>query len=160
MQRSSQSIAVVLATIALSVALFAPANASAQDSGFGLGFILGDPNGLSFKAYVGPSAAIDGAVGFGVIDDSHVAAHLDFLWEWQLASMDWSNLAFTIGVGPKIGHFYHHDSFRVGVRAPFGLALQFNEAPLDCFLEVAPGLWIIDNARFDIDAGLGLRYWF
>jgi len=160
MHKNVKTLTRLLVALGLSLAFLVPQPASAQDSGFGLGFILGDPNGLSFKGYVGPTAAIDGAVGFGIINDGHLAAHLDFLWEWRLTSWERANLALYVGVGPKIGHFFDREEFRVGARAPVGVTFQFTRVPLDFFLEVAAGLWFIEDIDFDLDAALGLRYWF
>jgi hypothetical protein len=134
--------------------------ARAQDSGFGLGIIVGDPTGLSFKGYVGPTAAIEGAVGFGFLRGNHVHAHLDFLWEVPLTSFERANLVLHFGVGPKVGFFDELDRVRVGARAPVGLTFQFTRVPLDVFLEVAAGMWIVDDLDFDLDAAAGVRYWF
>ena len=156
----SRTFTLLLTALWLAVAMMAPRPASAQDSGFGLGIVLGDPSGLSFKGYVGPTMAIDGAVGYGVINDGHLSAYVDFLWEWQMTSWERADLALYVGVGPKIGQFFHHDELRVGARAPVGVSFQFSRVPLDFFVEVAAGLWFIDHVDFDLDAGLGLRYWF
>jgi hypothetical protein len=150
----------VLMVLGVAAALAAPRQASAQDSGFGLGIVVGNPTGLSFKGYIGPTAAIDGGIGYGFINDGHLAAYLDFLWEWRLTSWERAHLALYVGVGPKIGQFFDRDEFRVGARAPVGLAFQFTRVPLDFFVEVAAGLWFIQETDFDLDAGLGLRYWF
>mgnify|MGYP006928362950 CR=1 FL=1 len=162
-------LATFLAALAMAALAMAPRAASAQDKGFGLGVVLGDPSGLSFKGYIGPTAAIDGALGLGFLDAHHIAAYIDFLWEWQLASWNPANLALYLGVGPKVGRFSNHehhqdhrghDEVRVGARAPVGVAFQFRRAPVDAFVEIAAGLWVADHARFDLDAGFGVRYWF
>jgi hypothetical protein len=149
-----------LLALGLVAALGAPRPAAAQDSGFGLGVVVGDPSGLSFKGYVGPTAAIDGGVGFGLLTGEHFSAYLDFLWEWRLTSWERANLALYVGVGPKLALFFHGDEVRVGARAPVGLAFQFTRVPLDVFVEVAAGLWFIEHTDFDLDAGVGVRYWF
>jgi hypothetical protein len=150
----------VLAALVLSLVFLVPRLGWAQDSGFGLGIIVGDPNGLSLKAYIGPTVAIDGAVGLGLITGNHLAAHLDFLWEWRVTSWERANLAFYIGVGPKLGIFSDPDVLRVGARVPLGLTFQFTRVPLDLFFEAAPGLWFVDDVDFDLDAAVGLRFWF
>jgi len=150
----------VAGVLALVVAFPVARSAQAQDSGFGLGLILGDPNGIDFKGYVGPTASLEGAIGFGIIDDGHLHAHLDFLWEFDLTSFDRADMLLHVGVGPKIGLFFDADEFRVGARGPVGLTFQFTNVPLDFFIEVAAGLWFIDDVDFDLDAAVGLRYWF
>ncbi len=170
--KHSNTIFRLLLGFVLAVLCMAPLSASAQDSGFGLGVVFGDPTGVAFKAYVGPTTAIDGAVGLGVLGGDHVAAYIDFLWESRLTSWSGANLAWYIGIGPKVGRFSHHshhgkhddhsdhDQLNVGARAPLGLTFQLTRVPVDIFVEAAAGLWIVDNARFDLDGGLGARFWF
>ncbi|MCK4431244.1 MAG: hypothetical protein KAW19_08060, partial [Candidatus Aminicenantes bacterium] len=56
------------------IAVFSPGNAAAQESGFGLGIILGEPTGISFKNWIGSRTAIDGGVAwsFGNNDSLHL----------------------------------------------------------------------------------------
>jgi hypothetical protein len=146
------------------------ARAAAQsEHTFGLGLIIGDPTGLTLKGFLTPETAIDGAVGIGVLggDDLHV--HADFLWHFQVQRWDAAALQLYLGVGPELGLHNHpdpppphpdnHDHVFIGVRGPFGLAVMFN-APFDVFLEVAAGLWLVQDVRFHLDAAIGGRYWF
>jgi hypothetical protein len=48
----------------VSVALLICGTAQAQDSGFGLGIIIGEPTGISAKQWTGSRTAIDGAVAW------------------------------------------------------------------------------------------------
>ena len=41
-----------------------PITLGAQDSGFGLGIIFGEPTGISFKGWIGRRAAFDAAVAW------------------------------------------------------------------------------------------------
>jgi hypothetical protein len=60
------------------------------------------------------------------------------------------------------------DDFHIGVRGPIGLTFDFNEVPLDVFLEIALILdfhgdhGADDDANIDLDlnAGVGVRYYF
>ena len=136
-------------------------HAEAQESGFGLGVIVGDPTGLSLKGYAG-DLAIDGAVGFGLIGGNHLAAHVDVLWQPQLASLNRANMLLHFGVGPKFAIWDggDNDGFALGARVPVGLTFAFTRAPVDVFIEASAGLWIISNVDFDLDAAVGARYWF
>ena len=50
---------------------------SAQDSGFGVGAIFGEPTGLSLKSWLSSKNAIDAAVAWSSIDD-YLYLHLVF----------------------------------------------------------------------------------
>ena len=41
-----------------------------------------------------------------------------------------------------------------------GLAYQFEEAPVDVFAEIAPGLALLPDLGFYIGGGIGARYFF
>lgn len=49
---------------------------------------------------------------------------------------------------------------RLGIRFPVGLTYMFDGAPVDIFLEAAPALDIVPGTSFDINGGLGFRYFF
>jgi len=144
------------------------ARALAQSNhNFGLGLIIGDPTGLSMKGFLTQDTAIDGAVGLGVLGGDTLHIHADFLWHFEVKRWDAAALQLYLGVGPKLGLVGHphphppddHHRLFFGARGPFGLAVMFN-APFDVFLEVAAGLWIVQEVRFDLDAAIGGRYWF
>lgn len=156
-------IAVLLAAQSLD-----PSPGAAQsDRDFGLGLIIGDPTGVSMKGFLSEDTAIDGAVGIELIggDDLHV--HADFLWHFDIKQWSSARLDLYLGVGPTLG--FHdgggkgHDDdghLHLGARGPFGLAVTFNPARFDVFLEVAAKLHLIDKVRFGLDAAIGGRYWF
>lgn len=159
-------LAVASVAVAVSAAAFclAPAAASAQDSGFGLGLIVGDPNGVSMKGFLNDRIAIDGAIGFSLLNGNHLYAHADFLWNHHLMDFDRAWMKLHFGVGPKLGMFFvdepADDFIAVGARAPVGLTFGFERVPIDVFVEIGAGLWIVPNADFDLDAAAGARYFF
>ena len=82
-------------------------------------------------------------------------------------------LRFYPGVGPSLEiHETDNDdddddenAVRLAVRAPLGLAFEIkyfarHNAPIDLFVEVAPGLRLYDRTGFAIDGGIGARYYF
>jgi hypothetical protein len=162
------AVAAVVACALLGSARARAQSDSQSGKNFGLGLIIGDPTGLTLKGFLTRETAIDGAVGIGLLggDDLHV--HADFLWHFPIQHWDSAALDLYLGVGPELGFHHHphhpppdddhHDVF-LGARAPFGLAVMFN-APFDVFLEVAAGLWLIQDVRFHLDAAIGGRYWF
>ncbi len=131
---------------------------------FGLGLIVGEPTGLSWKLWQGDSRAWDGAVAWSFIDDGYLRVHADYLWhDFSLIPVERGQLPFYFGVGGTLwsGNRAHYDkSFNLGVRGVAGLEYIFPEAPVDIFLELAPTLGLVPETGFDIQGGLGARIFF
>ena len=126
----------------------------------GLGMILGEPTGVSFKHWVSGKTAIDAALAWsfaGPGDDIHI--HADYLWHTPLRSSDPAvrRTSFYIGAGGRVR--FENDS-RFGARVPFGLVHFIKDAPLDIFVEVAPILDLAPVTELSINGGIGLRYFF
>jgi hypothetical protein len=150
------------------------AESFSANKSFGLGLMLGAPTGLSGKYYLGADTALDFGVGFiGRYRYSNALhLHADFLWHpVVLASTPPFLLPLYFGVG---GRLLQHDENRdrdydydngthVGVRAPIGIAMDFNRVPLDVFFELALVLdLIVDDGHgyFELDGSVGVRYYF
>lgn len=137
---------------------------------FGLGFMVGAPSGLSGKYFLSSDTALDFGVGFlGYYrgrDGVHL--HLDHLWHpVSLASVPAFELPLYFGVGGRLFDFDDNnddDGFAMGVRAPIGLAFDFNNVPLDVFFEVAFVVDLFvgyrDNLGADFNGAIGVRYYF
>jgi hypothetical protein len=132
-------------------------NISAQDSGFGAGVIFGEPTGLSLKSWLSSKNAVDAAVTWSSIDD-FVYLHADFLiHNFNVIDVSDGQLPLYFGIGAKVGF---GNDLVFGARIPIGLDYMFSGAPVDIFVEIVPGLTIIPAFDFDIDGGIGVRYWF
>ena len=132
-------------------------NLSAQDSGFGLGVILGEPTGISAKTWISSKNAIDAAIAWSTVDD-YLYVHADFLvHNFDMIKVSEGQLAFYFGLGAQVGF---GSDLAIGARVPVGLDYLFAGTPLDIFLEIVPGLMFLPGIDFDIDAGIGIRYWF
>jgi hypothetical protein len=142
---------------------------------FGLGVMLGAPSGLSGKYFLGPDTAID--FGVGIIRyrpydrgrDGNVHLHADFLLHpVSLAQTDPFELPLYFGLGARVWDFedndFNDDGFAIGVRAPIGIAFDFNNIPLDVFLEFALVLDFFvgyrDTLALDFNGAVGVRYYF
>ena len=133
-------------------------NVSAQDSGFGLGIILGEPTGISAKLWTGQSTAIDGAVACSFGRNEALHLHVDYLFHYfNLFDIENGKLPLYFGIG---GRVKLTDDTKVGVRIPVGIDYMFSNAPVDIFLEVVPLLNLVPDTDFDINAGLGVRFFF
>ena len=144
------------------------------NKGFGLGIMLGVPTGLTGKYYLSSDTALDFAVGtYGRYGrdqfDNALHVHADFLWHpFVLASPEpfWMPLYFGIG-GRLLDHGRDNRDFaddtHLGVRAPLGIMMDFNNIPLDIFLELALVVDFFHDGNHgysDVNLSLGIRYYF
>jgi hypothetical protein len=136
---------------------------------FGFGLILGEPIGLSAKYYLSASTALDFALGEydRFREDDDIGVHVDFLWHpVVIATTDPFLLPLYIGLGGRLvgdDDGPDDDDIDFGVRAPVGIALDFNRVPLDVFLELAIVIDLVDDDDddddVDLDAAVGIRYY-
>ncbi len=132
--------------------------AEAKGSGFGLGIIVGEPTGLSAKLWTGNSTAIDGAVAWSFGKDSALHLHADYLfYNFNLFKVEKGKLPLYYGIGGRIKLV---DDMKVGVRIPVGINYIFAKAPLDIFLEIVPMLELVPRTEFNLNGGIGIRYFF
>ena len=131
---------------------------AAQNSGLGIGIILGEPTGLGFKYWTGASSAFDGAVAwsFGKVDALHL--HGDMLFHNpDLIKVSQGALPVYYGIGARIKL---EEKSKIGIRIPVGLSYQFAKAPFDIFLEIVPLLELAPATDFDLNFAIGVRYYF
>jgi hypothetical protein len=138
---------------------------------FGLGLELGSPFGLNGKYFL----TDDGALNFGVGGDGYYRGgrdglhlYLDYLWHpVSLVNASEFQLPLYIGLGGRLWSFNedrYNDAFAFGIRIPVGIAFDFNNVPIDIFIQLTPTLDFYrgyrDNAGFWFDFSVGIRYWF
>jgi len=130
----------------------------AQNKGFGLGVIVGEPTGVSFKYWTDSNSAFDGAVAWSFIDGGALHLHADYiLHSFNLIRVASGSLPFYYGIGGRIKFL---DDAGIGVRVPVGLAYLFGGTPIDIFFEVVPILDLAPKTDFKINAAIGGRYFF
>jgi hypothetical protein len=144
--------------------LLSSTSARAQGEGgsrdIGVGIILGQPTGITGAVGLSDHTMIDAALGLGWVDDRNFYLHVEF--DYFLPTLIQGNsadLSAYLGIG---GFFVNHKDATLGARAPFGLAVDFANAPLQIFLEAALLLYVIGPPDVDLDVrgALGFRYWF
>lgn len=119
-----------------------------------IGIILGEPTGVSLKAWQSRSTAIDGALAWSFSGNESFHIHADHLWHNWLDS-DTGELAFYYGLGARA---LLSDNSRLGVRIPIGLQyLVPDDHRISLFFEVAPTLNLIPDTDVDVSGGLGVR---
>jgi hypothetical protein len=148
---------------------------------FGLGVQLFEPTAIIGKVFLDRHNALDFGFGFwgwGRCYDRNgnpyacdryydaYSLHFDYLYEENIVDSV-VRLDFHVGAGARIffgGYYYdadgHHDS-ALFARVPIGLDLTFRRPHwLETYLEIGPGLWVYPPLHFDIDVGLGVRFYF
>lgn len=131
---------------------------AAQESGTGIGIILGEPTGISLKGWVSGKTAVDFAVAWSFVGKDSLHIHADYLvHDFSFFRVREGTLALYYGIG---GRIKGQKNARVGVRVPVGLCYIFENIPLDIFLEIGPLLDLTPATEFEMTASIGARYYF
>jgi hypothetical protein len=158
-------LAIVLSTIMISTKPMV-----AQDRGFGLGIIIGEPTGLSAKLWTSKTTAFDFGLGVSVGGDrisysgnydngSRVHFHMDYLWHSFNAISSSESFPLYYGLGGRFNSGGGYDG-SLGLRGVFGIAWFPHATPIDVFFELVPVLQLTSSLGFGIDAGFGVRFFF
>ncbi|MFO7448274.1 MAG: hypothetical protein R6W90_18085, partial [Ignavibacteriaceae bacterium] len=156
--------------IIVSLMLILAKPVSAQDSGFGMGLILGEPTGLSAKLWTSGDNAFDFGLGVSLGGDrikyqgeynngSRVHFHMDYLWHAFNAISSTEKFPLYYGLGGRFNSGGGYDG-SFGIRGVFGIAWFPRSTPLDVFIELVPVFQVTPLTGLGIDAGLGVRYFF
>jgi hypothetical protein len=136
---------------------FCSAAGTAQE-GFGIGIIVGEPTGISFKNWLSPTRAIDGAAAWSFEGDDALHLHADYLFHnGNLAQVEGGKLLLYYGLGARLKLQEHS---RLGVRIPFGAAYLLRASPLDFFLEIVPIMDLVPDTELEFNGGFGIRLYF
>lgn len=151
---------------------------------YGVGVMLGDPTGLSGKAWLSRTSAIDaglGAYAWGPPgdcvrggpapavcahgwDQSTMSVHADYLWESKIFEGRVAQLDWHLGGGARalfVSGRCVGDCWDLGARAPVGLDLTFQQPTfLEVFLELAPAFYVVPVAFLSFEGAFGVRGYF
>ncbi|HQH26751.1 MAG TPA: hypothetical protein PLP17_05085 [Oligoflexia bacterium] len=152
-----KSVAVLFVIISFTAPAFA------QSSGFGLGPTAGDPMGLSAKYWLDDQIAVDAVIGWAMGDHDSVQLHGDYLYHLRSALP--GGMASTkpyVGIGPRLtfSDEEHEEDTTFGLRFPIGLSIPLKRDPLEIFAEIAPGMDLAPDAEFELEWGVGFRFYF
>ena len=143
---------------------------------FGIGVAFGSPTSLVGKYFLGDGNALDFGLGFwsygwgchhrvdapDVCDGNGfnvVTANVDYLWQEPIVAGRAASLDWHIGAGGRI--WIADGSFSAAARMPVGLDLAFRKPSfLEVFLELAPALYVVPGLGLDLEAMLGVRFYF
>jgi hypothetical protein len=174
-------------TSLIAIAVLASATAEAGPTGFeghsfvtnkkfGVGLELGYPTGVNAKLFLTPSNALD--FGIGEVYHDYYGGngfHIygDYLWHPAVLTTQPSfSLPFYVGVGARLWEFdYNYNcggqmcngASALGIRVPLGVTFNFNNVPLDLFVQAVPTLDFFNHYThdfyLDIDFSVGVRFW-
>lgn len=157
--------------LTLLILLLAAALLLARTGGkFGLGGVLGDPTGLSYKYWLSGNRALSGTLAIGNSwhhhhdyywyhrDNVHLYLSTSHLWhDSKLIPVSRGSLPIFWGIG---GRLLAGNDFALGVRGNAGLAYQPVATPIDIFFDLGLVIDFVGEYGPVGDAGLGLRYYF
>ena len=139
------------AALLLLLAIVSPA----QTRRSGIGLILFEPSGLTGKAWLSRSTAVDGAAGWSPEKKNYLQLSADFLFFNYLLEGDRNlNLEVYLGVGGKI---IFRDYDQAWFRFPIGIDFLLRRAPLNFFFEVVP---TFNFSHLKLFGAVGFRYLF
>lgn len=143
---------------------------AAQDHGFGLGIILGEPTGVSAKLWTSKVNAFDFGLGVGLGGDrikfkgdydrsGRVHFHMDYLWHSFNAISSTEKFPLYYGIGGRYNTGGGYEG-SLGVRGVIGIVWFPHATPIDVFVELVPVFQLTPLTGLGVDAGLGVRYFF
>ena len=131
----------------------------AQEGGTGIGIILGEPTGISFKTWISDRSAIDAGAAWSFPGAGAFHTHVDYLWHnFSIIKLPEGKMPLYFGLGGRM-KVSGRDVF-LGARVPIGLAYIFVGDRLDVFVETVPVMNLFPATGFDLNAAIGIRFFF
>lgn len=151
----------LLATLTSAALAAEPAPAFAgEPQGFGLGVVFGAPSGISLIRRNDDRGAIQGSIGWNLVDD-RLAVSADYLLNVViLDGPELPNVRFPLYVGIGGIAAVYDGSAYVGARIPLGITVLPRKVRMDAFLEIVPVVDLIPASGVSGEAGIGARYYF
>jgi hypothetical protein len=158
MQKKITSIGGVL------LATMLTAGAAQAQEGMGIGIMVGEPTGVSFKNWLSNTRAIDAGAAWTFSDHSSFQLHGDYLIHdyTVLKPTDLrGRMPVYYGLGGRIKFNSGRDNdTRVGIRIPLGIAYYPAKSSIDLFGEIVPIMDLAPSTRADINVAIGARLYF
>ena len=141
------------------VILFISINSYGQDSGFGIGVMIGEPTGLSAKYWLNDVNALDFGLAYSFVRrNSAVSLHADYLYHaFDIIKSNY-RIPIYYGFGARL-RLVSGDDNALGARGVIGVAWLSDRAPFDVFLEVVPVFNLFPSTSLNLDAAIGTRFY-
>lgn len=130
----------------------------------GLGVILGEPTGVSFKLWSSQKVGFDAGAAWSFSGGEYFQIHGDMLFHnFELFKVETGRMSLYYGVGARIKFGEDAEGGNettFSARIPVGLTYEFEKTPIELFLEFVPMLDLIPRTEFRLAGGIGARYYF
>lgn len=147
---------------------YTSANAQVKDRRQGIGVVLGDPTGLSYKNWVSENQAFDLGAAWSFTGDQSFTLFGDYLLH-NFSILN--NIKFVSKLSDRSGNFplyfgagarirFDDDDTEFGIRIPVGVSYFTKEHPLELFGEVVPIVDLAPDTDVEINGGVGVRFYF
>ncbi len=159
MNKSSRS-TLIGAVFILGLCLFSVSSASAQEvSGdIGLGGQVGEPAGITLKAYNPGGMSYDFLAAFDLDDFFYLNVHGTF----ERSISDDGQVNVFYGPGGFVGLYDRprdlDDELALGISGRLGL--NFYVEQFEIYVQVTPRIEVVPATNGDVGGGLGFRYYF
>ena len=129
----------------------------------GIGLIAGEPTGITYKHWLSDTRAFDVSLAWSVSSDDHMSIHSDYLLHNpNSVNINTKSNSFTFpfyyGIGTRLR--LGDDNTQFGIRVPLGLAFYLDNQPIEIFGEIVPLVDVAPDTDFDINGGIGARFYF
>jgi hypothetical protein len=130
----------------------------------GLGIMVGEPTGLSFKLWNKQTMAFDAGAAWSFVSGGYFQVHGDVLFHnFNIFRVETGRMSLFYGGGARIkfakDEIGDADTI-VSLRIPVGIAYEFDKTPVEIFMEVVPMLDLIPSTDFEMAGAIGFRYYF
>ena len=144
--------------------------AQAAHDGFGVGFMIGEPTGISMKKWVGADRAYAAGAAWSFSENDSIHLHIDYLiHRYNVIKDEPEDMRISLyyGMGARVklkennnNNARNDKDAMAGVRIPLGVSYSFTQSPVDLFMEFVPVFDVVPDTRFDFNAAFGVRYYF
>jgi len=131
----------------------------------GLGIMLGEPTGISFKLWNRQTTAWDAGAAWSFVGGKYFQIHSDFLLHnFNLFRVETGRMALFYGAGARIKFGSKTDTEEsktvLSLRVPIGISYEFDRTPVELFLEVVPMIDLVPATEVQMAGAIGFRYYF
>ena len=129
-----------------------------QGRHFGIGILIGEPTGISWKNWTSGTNALNGGLAWSLGRNGSALIHVDYLWhDFHFIEVETNRLPFFYGIG---GRVLFAGSGEVGLRVPVGISYLLDTAPVELSFELVPVVNVIPRTELVLNGGLGVRFYF